>query len=31
MVKRTRTIQATLQDAKKILKKDKKPRTSTID
>lgn len=31
MVKRTTTIQATLKDAKKIVKKDKKPRTSTID
>lgn len=32
MVKqRTSTIQATVQDAKKLLKKDKKPRTTTID
>jgi tRNA C32,U32 (ribose-2'-O)-methylase TrmJ len=31
MVKRTSTIQATIKDAQKIVKKPKKPRTSTID
>ena len=31
MVKRTSTIQATIKDAQKLVKKQKKPRTSTID
>ena len=31
MAKRTKTMTATLKDAKKILGKNKKPRTSTID
>lgn len=31
MAKKTRTMAATLKDAKKLLGKNKKPRTSTID
>lgn len=31
MAKRTSTMQATIKDAQKIVKKAKKPRTSTID
>ena len=31
MAKRTSTIQATIKDAQKLVKKQKKPRTSTID